>query len=234
MTTDAQARTYATQGFLSLFGRPPSDSEVLMLMGVGRLETSYGDGWKEAGKGSFNMGAITAGSSWTGDVFEHKDSYPDAQGVNHWYVTKFRKYPSAEAGWQDLGHIVYETRPAVLAAASHGSSLGVSQALYRSHYYAGFGKTEEERVANHHRVLDRCVRAIAQALGLAVPGEGNSAPSVLTVGNRGDLVRAWQRNVGVVADGIFGQITRAATVQWQEKHGVPADGIVHPEMWSKV
>lgn len=232
MTTDAQARSYATQGFLALFGRPPSDSEILMLMGVGRLETSYGDGWKAAGAGSFNMGAIIAGSSWTGEVFENKDSYPDAQGVNHWYVTKFRKYPTADAGWQDLAHIVYETRPSVLLAATHGSSLGVSQALYRTHYYAGFGKTEEERVQNHHKVLDRCVRLIAQGLGLAAPGEANATPGELKVGSRGDLVRAWQRVLGVVADGIFGQVTRAATVQWQEQHGVkPADGVVRPETW---
>ncbi|HWA73756.1 MAG TPA: hypothetical protein VG937_15530 [Polyangiaceae bacterium] len=231
-TTDAQARSYASQGFLALFGRPPSDSEVLMLMGVGRLETSYGDGWKGAGKGSFNMGAIIAGKSWTGDVFESRDSYPDSQGVNHWYVTKFRKYPAPEVGWQDLAHIVYETRPSVLAAATHGSSLGVSQALYRTHYYAGFGKTEEERVQNHHRILDRCVRVIAKGLGVPAPGEGSAAPGELKVGSRGDLVRAWQRNLGVVADGIFGQVTRAATVQWQEQHGVlPADGVVRAEMW---
>jgi hypothetical protein len=198
---------------------------------VGRLETSFGDGWKGVGAGSNNMGAIIAGKRWTGDTFEHKDSYPDAQGVNHWYVTKFRKYPNPAEGWEDLARIVYESRPSALAAGAANDSLAFSQALYRTHYYAGFGKTDEERIANHHRILQRCVTSISKELALPAAAAAPVTPT-LARGSRGDLVRAWQRELGVVADGAFGPNTELATKQWQAAHGVEVDGIVHPAMWA--
>ena len=76
----ALARIAATNGFEEALGREPTLPEVQFLMAVGGLETSYGTGWQGAGKGSYNMGAITAGTSWKGQTFEYMDSYPDADG----------------------------------------------------------------------------------------------------------------------------------------------------------
>ena len=149
----------------------------------------------------------------------------------HWYVTKFRKYDTPEDGWQDLARIVYESRPSALAAASHGNTLDFSAALYRTHCYAGFGKTDDERIGNHHRLLDKCIASIGKEISLPGPGAA-SVPANLARGSRGDPVRAWQRIVGVVADGSFGPNTELATVRWQTAHGLPPDGIVRPEMWS--
>ena len=56
--------------------------------------------------------------------------------------------------------------------------------------------------------------------------------SVLRKGSSGPDVAAWQRAIGVTADGAFGPKTDAATRAWQTAHGVPADGIVGPATWA--
>lgn len=73
--------------------------------------------------------------------------------------------------------------------------------------------------------------AITKELGDKMPGEGTPAPVTIKRGSRGDLVRAWQRVLGVVADGIFGPNTELATTRWQLEHNLPPDGVVQSEMW---
>jgi len=53
----------------------------------------------------------------------------------------------------------------------------------------------------------------------------------LREGSGGGDVRVWQTVVGVVADSVFGQKTRKATVSWQAEHRLKADGIVGPKTW---
>jgi hypothetical protein len=55
-----------------------------------------------------------------------------------------------------------------------------------------------------------------------------AVPRNLQRGLRGLDVAAWQRVLGVVADGVFGPATEAATKRWQEKHGLKPDGVVGP------
>jgi len=129
------------------------------------LETNCGAGWRlPEAVGSNNWGAITAGAAWTGDTFEHKDSYPDADGVNHWYTTKFRKYPTPAAGAKDLICVVYLARPSVLKAARERNAYAFSAGLYDTVYYKGFGKTREERIAAHHKAVTGCLARIARDL----------------------------------------------------------------------
>lgn len=45
-------------------------------------------------------------------------------------------------------------------------------------------------------------------------------------------VAAWQRVLGVTADGDFGPKTDAATRAWQVAHGLTADGVVGTETWA--
>lgn len=45
-------------------------------------------------------------------------------------------------------------------------------------------------------------------------------------------VAAWQKILGVKADGAFGPATKAATVVWQRAHKLVADGIVGPATWA--
>ena len=49
---------------------------------------------------------------------------------------------------------------------------------------------------------------------------------VLKKGSTGELVKRWQRFIGVKDDGIFGDGTHKATVAWQARNGLRADGKV--------
>lgn len=51
-------------------------------------------------------------------------------------------------------------------------------------------------------------------------------------GDRNEAVKTWQRFLGVAADGIFGPVTRAATIAWQRSHALAPDGIVGPLTWA--
>lgn len=53
----------------------------------------------------------------------------------------------------------------------------------------------------------------------------------IRLGSVGVDVQAWQRAIGVVADGVFGPTTRAMTVAFQTAHHLTADGIVGPATW---
>lgn len=61
---------------------------------------------------------------------------------------------------------------------------------------------------------------------------------MIRIGSRGNAVRRWQKHLrsdgfpNLVLDGIFGGATRAATIQWQRNHGLVPDGIVGPYTWA--
>lgn len=63
-----------------------------------------------------------------------------------------------------------------------------------------------------------------------------TARKVLKVGMRDGKnetnIKEWQKVVGVKTDGIFGNGTKAATVAWQKKHGLTANGIVTQDDWN--
>jgi peptidoglycan hydrolase-like protein with peptidoglycan-binding domain len=234
------ARAHAIAGFQAAFSREPTLSERQCLQAIGRLETSYGYGWKGAGKGSNNMGAITAGYLWNGDTFEHRDSRPatpndpleKVKDGQIWYTTKFRAYPTAAAGWEDLARLVYEKRPAALESASAGDSYAFSAALYATRYYLGRHQAAAENIAAHHKAVLAAIRAMSAALGEVMPG-GMSAPMpTLRRGDTGEPVRALQRELGLVADGKFGPHTESAVRAIQAARGLKADGVVGPLTWA--
>lgn len=228
------ARQFAIKGFELKLGCEPTIPEVQLLQAVGQLETSYGEGWKGAGVGSNNMGAIIAGHSWKGETFTYTDTYPDSNGVNHSYQTEFRKYPDEASGWEDLANIVYDDRPSVLAAATAGDSYGFSAAMYQTGYYAGFGKNASERIGNHHRLLSRCLIAQCRALGELLPG-GEAVPDItVRRGSSGSAVIELQRLLGCVADGVFGPNTETLVKAFQAAQGLTVDGVVGPATWSKL
>lgn len=55
----------------------------------------------------------------------------------------------------------------------------------------------------------------------------------LSKGDRGDDVKVWQTICGTGADGIFGEKTLDATVDFQTSHGLDGDGIVGKKTWTK-
>ncbi|MFA5052782.1 MAG: peptidoglycan-binding protein [Parcubacteria group bacterium] len=224
-------RSQVFEGFKRKFGREATLQEAQFLHAVGMLETSCGTGWKGVGAGSFNMGAITAGPAWKGATFEYRDSYPDENGVDHWYTTKFRKYASAVEGWEDLANIMYEDRPTVLKAATAGDAYGVSSALYETKYYAGRGKTAKERIAGHHAAVARSLITICKALGEPLPSGEELPRRTLRRGDTGEEVKVLQRWFGLVVDGIFGPVLDEAVKDFQTDAKLKADGIVGNLTW---
>jgi peptidoglycan hydrolase-like protein with peptidoglycan-binding domain len=66
----------------------------------------------------------------------------------------------------------------------------------------------------------------------ATPAPVTVARPTIRQGSSGEHVAAWQRILGVTADGKFGPQTAAATRKWQSDRGLTADGVVGPKTWS--
>lgn len=168
-------------------------------MAIGYLESSYGYGWEEGkGKDSNNMGAITAGASWTGATFSHADSTPTTS-----YVAKFRVYPTRIHGWVDLIRIAF--KPKALAAAVAGDTRGVSQAMYDARYYTGTSTTPSVNVDRHAAAVKRGLDAASTVLGPVPPGSIGTpsppssliAPGVGLLMAGGLAIYAWSRVRGI-------------------------------------
>lgn len=234
MTSHAEARELARAALAAVFpGAPPSDGEIAALAGIGFLESGYGDGWKGAGRGSYNMGAVQAGKSWTGATFAYTDTHPNADGSSTPYRIAFRAYPTAQAGWIDLARVAFAgRRTRVREAARRNDLLGVSTELRATGYYEGFGKTQIERIANHCKALTRAVNA-AGVVTRPRPLPTTSIPETLRRGAQGEAVRLLQRELGGVAvDGEFGTYTEAAVRTFQGCRGLAVDGVVGPVTWT--
>jgi hypothetical protein len=230
VTTHAEARNLAQLALVALFDRKPTDGEVKALAGVACLETSYGDGWKGAGRGSNNMGAIQ-GVGPAG-AFVYTDTHPNKDGTNTPYEISFRRYRTALEGWVDLARVAFVNRgrERVRVAASESDWYGVSRALHETGYYEGYGRTEAERIANHHRALLRSITAAdgATAPTVAVP----AAPETVRVGSRGPAVVMLQQELGLAADGMFGPVTEMHLRRWQADHDLVPDGVCGPRTWA--
>lgn len=57
-------------------------------------------------------------------------------------------------------------------------------------------------------------------------------PTTIRLGSTGEDVIAWQRAIGVTADGVFGPATEAVTRAWQAQRGLVADGVVGSATWA--
>ena len=61
-----------------------------------------------------------------------------------------------------------------------------------------------------------------------------SACPTLRIGARGNITKLMQQKIGVVADGIFGNNTKQAVINYQKSKGLVADGIVGRNTWRKL
>jgi putative chitinase len=66
------------------------------------------------------------------------------------------------------------------------------------------------------------------------PAAKVSTSEVLSLGSRGDTVKAMQEALGIAADGVFGPGTKRAVKKWQLKNGLVADGIAGPATLGKL
>jgi hypothetical protein len=237
VTTHLMARASARGSILDVFGREPLGGEAPGLAGVASIETSYGDGWRGAGVGSNNMGAIQCGGSWKGTRFSYVDTHPNADGTSTRYQIDFRKYSTAREGWRDLGLVVYvnRNRASVRAAAIVSDWRGMSQWLHTTGYYEGFGKTIADRITNHYRSLSRAIARADGAVALPVVPITSLPHTVRrgdgTRGTPGEAVRLLQRELQLAADGLFGRVTENTLRVWQAGHGLVPDGVCGPKTW---
>ncbi|MBE2317858.1 peptidoglycan-binding protein [Solirubrobacter sp. CPCC 204708] len=88
-------------------------------------------------------------------------------------------------------------------------------------------RSRRRRAQSKHRVTGVQVSAALLAATVAVPS-APAAAQELERGNTGDDVRAVQRALGIVADGVFGPVTRRAVRDFQARSGLVVDGIVGP------
>lgn len=237
MISHAKARTYALAGFRQRLGEPKGP-QVQILQCVALHESSYGAGWRGAGKGSWNMGAIQAGRPPcnTAGAFEYTDTHPTKGGGLIPYRICFRKYQDAAAGFAGLAATLYARRPSVLEAASavhFDIFYKVASAMWRTGYYEGFGATKAIRISNYAIALKHAGAAIARALDEPMPN-GEPAPRrTLRVGAHGDDVKVVQAALGITVDGLFGPITKSAVAHFQSAAvGLAVDGIVGAQTWS--
>ena len=61
-----------------------------------------------------------------------------------------------------------------------------------------------------------------------------SACPTLRIGARGNITKLMQQKIGVAADGIFGNNTKQAVINYQKSKGLIADGIVGRNTWRKL
>jgi hypothetical protein len=235
--THTEARALVVAAFTSVFSRAPSAFEAVFLQAIAWLETAYGSGWKGVGVGSFNMGAIQKGG-WSGAVFEYTDTHPNKDGTSTPYKIGFRKYTTAQAGFEDLCKVVYvvfEPRRVALAAAGRGDVLAFSTALHKYPcYYEGFGATDAIRIANHAKAVTSAIKLQRTEIGDPLPPSigGPLTPILpdvvpaLLLGAKGPAVGVWQAIVGAKVDDDFGMATQVATRAWQITHKLPATGVV--------
>jgi peptidoglycan hydrolase-like protein with peptidoglycan-binding domain len=67
-----------------------------------------------------------------------------------------------------------------------------------------------------------------------IPAVDEGGRHTLRRGDRGELVKIVQRKVLAADDGIFGATTEAAVRRFQRDHGLVADGIVGPKTWEAI
>ncbi len=149
----AAARRDAIEAFQDVVHAPPTANELRFLLAVALHETTFGAGWSGSGVGSYNMGAVQAGSGWTGSTFLHTDTHPTKTGGATTYEIQFKAYPNALEGWRDLVRELYLRRSSVREAARRGSVLDVAQAMRSTNYYEGQGATQSERVRGYAQAL---------------------------------------------------------------------------------
>ena len=61
-----------------------------------------------------------------------------------------------------------------------------------------------------------------------------SACPTLRIGARGNITKLMQQKIGVAADGIFGNNTKQAVINYQKSKGLVVDGIVGRNTWRKL
>ncbi len=154
---DRYARSLIAKSLTRELGREPCPAELQAIQAVARHETWYGRGWKQAGVGSNNWGAITAPKCEPEWSFHHGDSAPD-RGK---YQACFRRYASPSDGADALVRTITRRRVAMEDLCNLPTLAAFAGGLYETKYFAGFGDTVEQRIDTYRGSLEHEVRRIS-------------------------------------------------------------------------
>lgn len=200
MTSDAQALTILRRAVPEV-----SPRRAVLVLCISRLETHHGDGWAntpgaEYGIGSGNVGAIHAGSSWTGAVFPAPEARwnPKTKKAEP-YTGTFRLYDSIEDGFADLYRLLVNRYPKTVAAADAGQWDKVSAALYDEGYYTGT-TPREQAIAAHEKVFNKVFWPIREVVNRDMRPSAAIEPGTKT---KGSLI-GWLASVGLATALLLG------------------------------
>lgn len=174
------ARNILKAAFEKVMNREPTLTELQLAQAVALGESHYGLGWKGQGAGSNNWGAIQcvdcpnkgkpiAPGQCPPGSFYQQDSIPTTSGKNKIFHWCYKSYPTPEAGAADLIKTIFTTNwknrgGLTLGAAENKSITDFSTAMYDSNYYGGFGKTREDRIGSHVKMMNKNLNIISEAL----------------------------------------------------------------------
>lgn len=99
------------------------------------------------------------------------------------------------------------------------------QALFRDGVYSSGGYASVFKANKAGRVLWNTGRRVNVAELLGDNQADGPITAVLREGSSGEDVRRMQEVLGILADGIFGPITKKAVMDYQETNGLVVDGI---------
>ena len=125
MSADLQALALT----IAIFAGDYTNAEQQFARAVARFETFYGRGWKGAGEGSHNWGAVQAGPGWSGPFFVQTDTHENGEK----YQARFRVYPNDTEGARDAARILL--KPNVREALRRGDGLAAVEAQRANGYF---------------------------------------------------------------------------------------------------
>ncbi len=156
-----KARDLSQEAFIAVFGLVPSLGERQYLQAVGCLESTYGGGWKGAGVGYNNIGAIQGGRPPCDPAteFETGDTHEDGTG----YRWCYKKYPTLLDGWIDLVRTLYVKgggydRSGVRLLAANNEFMKAVEEQRRTHYF-------EAPLTRYQGSIDSCLKELTSVLG---------------------------------------------------------------------
>jgi hypothetical protein len=150
------------------------------------------------------------------------------------------------------------THPARLISAPAGLEMGGLQGYGRDSHFSPTDIIQAQHLQGNRFVIQRLLEPLnrsGHALNLAQrvafddivgnptaePKPGTTIHPMIRQGSRGPAVEELQQKLNadgaapaLAADGIFGPLTRAAVVAFQQRYGLGADGIVGPLTWGKI
>ena len=109
------------------------------------------------------------------------------------------------------------------------------QKLFEDGIYSNDGMVTVYEASRSGRVIWSSAKRIdiTEHLDGSVPDTNGHKP-IVRAGDTGEYVRLLQSALGIHDDGIFGQQTKAAVIDFQKHNGLKPDGVVGPKTWEKL